>query len=141
MKQCALESLTERSFHLDWQRIFFLVRRLPHPCARGRSFASYVHVSKSCHTDADICEEWQPDDWSDSEGEDEVGSDPIQVLEKKLAATQKQLEHYRIFAGSVLAGSPGASSSGSKPAQRDDDTHYFDSYAENGMHTSFPFLP
>ncbi|KAF4577438.1 Protein arginine N-methyltransferase 3-like C2H2 zinc finger domain-containing protein [Pleurotus pulmonarius] len=78
--------------------------------------------------------QWQPDDWSDSEDEDEVGSDPIQVLEKKLAATQKQLEHYRIFAGSVLAAPLEASSSGSKPAQRDDDTHYFDSYAENDIH-------
>ncbi|KAJ3551879.1 hypothetical protein NP233_g12999 [Leucocoprinus birnbaumii] len=78
------------------------------------------------------------DDWSD-EDEDEETRDPnkkIRALEKKLALAQQSLLEYRQFMRQKLDipnTNEAGSSSSTKPT-RDDDTHYFSSYAENDIH-------
>lgn len=79
-------------------------------------------------------------DWSDSEDEDSL-VDPnrkIQILEKKLLAAQQNLVQYRDFVTKKLNAS-GLSDvlsvsgpSQEAPPARDDDSHYFESYGENG---------
>lgn len=99
--------------------------------------------------------EIEPDDWSDSD-EDEEFEKPeppkdlpsatrrIQALQRKLEQAKKDLLYYRQFVSERLnlAGltdevkKSDASSSSTHVAVplRDDDSHYFQSYAENGMH-------
>ncbi|KAH6912597.1 arginine N-methyltransferase 3 [Coprinopsis sp. MPI-PUGE-AT-0042] len=99
-----------------------LLRRLPLQSSVIPSHHNYAEVS--------------PNDWSDDEDENEPPTDPskhIQWLEKKLVATQLQLKEYhqlltkRLDAEDVKGGD-------AKPSARDDDTHYFQSYAENDIH-------
>jgi protein arginine N-methyltransferase 3 len=91
--------------------------------------------------------EFQPDeDWSESEeGESASRNAPtdlpsairrIRALEKRLADAKQDLADYRAFVGkqlnfSLLTEAIGDSSSGPAPP-RDDDSHYFESYGENG---------
>ncbi|KAF5360411.1 hypothetical protein D9756_004931 [Leucocoprinus leucothites] len=77
------------------------------------------------------------DDWSD-EDEDEADtpdtSKKIKALEKKLSLAQQSLLEYRQFMQQNLgvpANEEASPSNTSKPPC-DDDTHYFNSYAENG---------
>ncbi|RXW22484.1 hypothetical protein EST38_g3361 [Candolleomyces aberdarensis] len=75
------------------------------------------------------------DDWSDSEDEEDEPTDPVKKahwLEKKLAlAHQKVAEYQALLYQRLDVGSP---SEEIKAKPRDDDTHYFDSYAENDIH-------
>jgi protein arginine N-methyltransferase 3 len=80
----------------------------------------------------------QSDDWSDSDAE---GGCPdtnhrIQILEKKLAAATQNLADYRNFISERFQVSPLIEaineSSTTKAPSRDDDSHYFRSYDENG---------
>ncbi|KAG2009785.1 arginine N-methyltransferase 3 [Coprinopsis cinerea AmutBmut pab1-1] len=76
------------------------------------------------------------DDWSDDEDSPSPPSDPIkkvQWLEKKLAAAQEQVAEYRRFLKSRLEADE-KSTEPEQPPKRDDDTHYFQSYAENDIH-------
>lgn len=83
----------------------------------------------------------QSDDWSDSE--DESGEPDvhrrIRILENKLASAKKDLVDYRNFVrdrlnvSSLIEGINDPSSSTPPAPARDDDTHYFRSYDENGM--------
>ncbi|TFK27687.1 arginine N-methyltransferase 3 [Coprinopsis marcescibilis] len=75
------------------------------------------------------------DDWSDSDDDDSPPTEPVKRinwLEAKLAAAQQNLQTYkdllnnRIVSGDRLPEI-------AKPT-RDDDTHYFQSYAENDIH-------
>lgn len=79
-------------------------------------------------------------DWSDSEDEDAF-VDPnrkIQLLEKKLLAAQQNLAQYKDFVSEKLNASSlsellsGSGASQEVPQARDDDSHYFESYSENG---------
>jgi type I protein arginine methyltransferase len=83
----------------------------------------------------------QPDDWTDSEDEGNSNANPsrrIQTLEHKLAQVQQDFVECRKLISQKLdiksliesQNDPGPSSAA---PSRDDDTHYFDSYAENGM--------
>ncbi|KAF9046251.1 protein arginine N-methyltransferase [Panaeolus papilionaceus] len=81
------------------------------------------------------------DDWSDSEDEDAVSRDPsrkIKALEKKLALAQQSLADYRALVTEKLdltrAINEVKESSEEAAPSRDDDTHYFDSYAQNDIH-------
>ncbi|TRM62093.1 S-adenosyl-L-methionine-dependent methyltransferase [Schizophyllum amplum] len=72
------------------------------------------------------------DEWSD----DEESADPsrkIRALENKLAQAQRELAEYRSIVNRQLDLDTVRTEEPSKPA-RDDDTHYFDSYAENDIH-------
>ncbi|KAG6890579.1 hypothetical protein C0992_000397 [Termitomyces sp. T32_za158] len=81
----------------------------------------------------------QPDDWSDDD-EDSVQTDPvrrIRTLEQKLALAKQSLNEYRAFLAKDL--DLGGSLDVTLPSKadisaRDDDTHYFKSYAENDIH-------
>jgi type I protein arginine methyltransferase len=80
--------------------------------------------------------ETQQDDWSESD--DENSSDPakkIKALEEKLAQSQAEFARYREAVTQKLdflqSDDPSASGSGK---ERDDDTHYFDSYGQNDIH-------
>ena len=64
----------------------------------------------------------------------------IRALEKRLADAKQDLADYRTFVGerlnlSHLTEATDDSSSGSM-LPRDDDSHYFDSYNENGKYSS-----
>ncbi|KAG6902411.1 hypothetical protein C0995_000337 [Termitomyces sp. Mi166 len=85
----------------------------------------------------------QPDDWSDSdEEEDAAKTDPvrrIKILERKLALAKQSLDEYRAFVAKKLdvgdsLDAPLQLASSQTAAPRDDDTHYFKSYAENDIH-------
>lgn len=72
------------------------------------------------------------DDWSDSEDEDAATSDPAKrsrILEKNLALAQAKIAEYQklLYQRLDIGGTEEI-----KGKVRDDDTHYFDSYAENG---------
>jgi protein arginine N-methyltransferase 3 len=93
----------------------------------------------------------EADDWSDEEdffSSDEQPAPPadlptalrrIELLEKKLAQSHKDMAEYRALVGqqfdagrlAEIVNEPGPSSAAG-PTQRDDDTHYFSSYCENG---------
>ncbi|KAG5352943.1 hypothetical protein C0989_011848 [Termitomyces sp. Mn162] len=86
--------------------------------------------------------EVQLDDWSDDEEEDAAKTDPvrrIKTLEQKLALAKQSLDEYRAFVakkldlGNSLDAPLQAEPSQTTAPDRDDDTHYFKSYAENGM--------
>jgi protein arginine N-methyltransferase 3 len=94
------------------------------------------------------------DDWSDDEdffSTDELPEPPsdlpialrrIEHLERKLSQANQDMSEYRAFVGqqfdagrlAEIVNEPGPSSAGQTP--RDDDSHYFSSYSENG--TSYP---
>ncbi len=98
--------------------------------------------------------EIEPDDWSDSDEEVDQGNieEPkdlsaanrqIKALQRNLQQAKQDLVYYRQFVSERLnlAGvtdelQKGEGPSGSKDAAppRDDDSHYFQSYAENGRH-------
>lgn len=83
------------------------------------------------------------DEWSDDDDEEAASTDVvsdlpgairrIRTLEKKLANAKQDLTDYRAFVGERLNATEIADdpSPASIPA-RDDDSHYFDSYGENG---------
>ncbi|KAJ2919153.1 hypothetical protein MD484_g1262, partial [Candolleomyces efflorescens] len=79
------------------------------------------------------------DDWSDSEDEEDEPTDPVKKahwLEKKLALAQQKVAEYQSLLYKRLdVENP---SEEIKPKPRDDDTHYFDSYAENGEFQTRP---
>ncbi|KAI0693848.1 protein arginine N-methyltransferase [Cerioporus squamosus] len=101
--------------------------------------------------------EIEPDDWTDSDEEEELlkpetpqdlatATRRIQALQRKLEQAKKDLIYYRQFVSERLnlAGltdelkkSDEASSSSTHVAVplRDDDSHYFQSYAENDIHS------
>jgi len=84
-----------------------------------------------------------PDDGSDSDSDVEQGSatDPnhrIHVLERKLANAKNELNDYRALVGERLNLLPSLVESVDEPSsstavRRDDDSHYFKSYEENGV--------
>lgn len=91
--------------------------------------------------------EFQPDDnWSDSDEEGGSSKDltpdlpsavrRIRALEKKLADSKRDLVDYRAFVGERLnlasLSEAIAESDSTSRAVRDDDSHYFESYGENG---------
>ena len=100
--------------------------------------------------------EIEPDEWSDSDEEVEqdkidepkdlaAAQRQIKALQRNLQQAKQDLIYYRQFVGERLnlAGlsdelQKGEGPSGSKTAAppRDDDSHYFQSYAENGRHIS-----
>ncbi|PCH40423.1 arginine N-methyltransferase 3 [Wolfiporia cocos MD-104 SS10] len=91
----------------------------------------------------------QSGDWSDSD-DDEAAPAPtdlasatrrIQALERKLQQAKRDLAEYRILIGERLgdvgfADAPESSSSHYIAPLRDDDTHYFSSYAYNDIHAT-----
>lgn len=87
-------------------------------------------------------------DWSDSEDEEEQSTNPsrrIIALEKKLAKAKQDLIDYHKFVSDQLNVSTlvqainDPSSSELSTATRDDDSHYFESYAANGSFLSLSF--
>jgi hypothetical protein len=79
------------------------------------------------------------DDWTDSEDEDssgKEGDEKIKMLEKKLASVRQSFADYRAMVteklGLTKTLGDGILDSSSR-RERDDDTHYFKSYEENGM--------
>lgn len=92
-----------------------------------------------------ISSEVQPDDWSDSDDEDPKTTDPvkrIQTLERKLALAKKDFVDYRELVSQkmnlkeLLESHTEAEAGHSQltPTVRDDDSHYFKSYGENGSY-------
>lgn len=96
--------------------------------------------------------EIEPDDWSDSDEEDEAQTSQapqdlaaatrrMQALQRKLQQAKHDLVYYRQFVSERLnlAGladelkKPDSLSTQVAVPLRDDDSHYFQSYAENGM--------
>ncbi|EGN97901.1 hypothetical protein SERLA73DRAFT_91051 [Serpula lacrymans var. lacrymans S7.3] len=99
--------------------------------------------------------QFQSDDWSDEE-EDLDASQPavtppdlassirrIKLLERKLADAQQDLVDYRTLVNQkldvtrladIVADAPSSSQATSQPSKRDDDSHYFQSYADNDIH-------
>ena len=88
--------------------------------------------------------EFQEESWSDSEDESETKKDPIrriQALEKKLALVKQDFADYRsLISQNVTVANLLDATADSDPnhpaaaavSARDDDTHYFQSYGENG---------
>ncbi|KAL1744070.1 S-adenosyl-L-methionine-dependent methyltransferase [Schizophyllum fasciatum] len=72
------------------------------------------------------------DEWSDAE-DSEDPSRKIRALEAKLAQAQRELMEYRSIVNRQLDLDSVRTEEPAKPP-RDDDTHYFDSYAENDIH-------
>lgn len=114
---------------------------------------SYFYIFTKFHsfTRTLLYQEFQSDDWTDSEPEDAEGtlattlSDPrrasqhVRRLEEKLAASRQELKDYRKlvegrfdFSKLVEQVNEPQTSADSQPPPRDDDSHYFRSYAENG---------
>lgn len=81
--------------------------------------------------------EFNSEEWSDSD-DDETVSDParrIAALEKKLTRAKQEFDEYRSVISQRLNISTlmeDAGPSAPIPNARDDDTHYFQSYGENG---------
>ncbi|CAK5274435.1 unnamed protein product [Mycena citricolor] len=79
----------------------------------------------------------EPEDWSDSDAES--STDPvkrIRALERKLAAAQQDLIDYRQLVSKqldvpALIAAVNEPTAAGKAPTRDDDSHYFQSYAEN----------
>ena len=80
----------------------------------------------TCATVLEVNEEW-----SDSEDSEDPAR-KIRALENKLAQAQHELMEYRAIVNRQLDLDTVRAEEPAKPP-RDDDTHYFDSYAENGM--------
>lgn len=89
-------------------------------------------------------ESYSPD-WTDSDEEEEEedfnSMDPtrkVKVLEKKLALAKQSLDDYRALVAEKLnvskevASPEDLSSNVGSSSERDDDTHYFESYGSNG---------
>ncbi|CAK5262346.1 unnamed protein product [Mycena citricolor] len=82
----------------------------------------------------------EPEDWSDSDAES--STDPvkrIRALERKLAAAQQDLIDYRQLVSKqldvpALIAAVNEPTAAGKAPTRDDDSHYFQSYAENDIH-------
>ncbi|KAF9450547.1 protein arginine N-methyltransferase [Macrolepiota fuliginosa MF-IS2] len=79
------------------------------------------------------------DDWSDDDNENANGQDlnkKLRALEKKLILAQQSLLEYRNLVQQKLdlPIMDDAGPSGSSQPPRDDDAHYFDSYAGNDIH-------
>lgn len=76
------------------------------------------------------------DNWSDDSDEEEAGSDPakrVKLLERKLAQSQRDLAEYRqLISQRIDIASLLQEDENIQVKPRDDDTHYFNSYAENG---------
>ncbi|KAL0960565.1 hypothetical protein HGRIS_005602 [Hohenbuehelia grisea] len=81
----------------------------------------------------------QSDDWSDSDVDEPSNPEQhIKLLQKRLDSARKDFSDYRAFVSQKLdlpalrevINEP----STSQPKPRDDDTHYFDSYAANDIH-------
>ena len=75
------------------------------------------------------------EEWSDSEDSEDPAR-KIRALENKLAQAQRELMEYRAIVNRQLDLDTVRAEEPAKPP-RDDDTHYFDSYAENGMRCDF----
>ena len=108
--------------------------------------ASAVHLTPSPEIQPDDCE------WSDEDGADVTSKKPsnlqeanraIHALQQKLQKAQQDLVDYRSFVserlnltslGEALKETASTSSSSTHIAAplRDDDSHYFQSYGENG---------
>jgi protein arginine N-methyltransferase 3 len=89
-----------------------------------------------------MCKEFQPDEWSDSEDEGAAAKDPtlrIRALEEKLALVKQDFADYRSLISQklnvpALLDAVIDQDSDHPPVKtRDDDTHYFESYGENGL--------
>ncbi|KAI5827087.1 S-adenosyl-L-methionine-dependent methyltransferase [Schizophyllum commune Tattone D] len=72
------------------------------------------------------------EEWSDSEDSEDPAR-KICALENKLAQAQRELMEYRAIVNRQLDLDTVRAEEPAKPP-RDDDTHYFDSYAENDIH-------
>lgn len=71
------------------------------------------------------------DDWSDDDALDGNLEKKIQMLENDLALAQQSLLEHRNYVKQRLD-LPTTEEAGPSQTVRDDDKHYFDSYAENG---------
>lgn len=90
----------------------------------------------------DIHLESTSDDWSDEDDEEEP-TDPdrkIKALEKRLATARQSLEDYRSMVAdklNVKNDLDDVSAPAGAPPQRDDDSHYFESYGANGVCSTY----
>jgi protein arginine N-methyltransferase 3 len=89
-----------------------------------------------------MCIEFPGDEWSDSEDEGTTTKDSarrIQALEQKLALVKQDFADYHSLIGqklnvpALLDAVTDQDSEHPFATARDDDTHYFESYDENGM--------
>lgn len=162
-----IASYTIGSICLDWVRRLLQFRRVPEACSRGRPATSFVYsIFPERYVHEPTPPEIVPDD-SDSEDEEETGRPEapkdlpaatrrIAALQRKLEQSKQDLVYYRGFVSERLnlAGladelkEPTAASTSTHAAVplRDDDSHYFQSYAENGQQrslsdTRFVFIP
>lgn len=113
-------------------------------------------TSRAAQSDA-LSSELTSTDWSSSDEDEpsgsaqtdlEVANRRIRALERKLQKAQQDLNDYRAFVGERLGRSrlvaaleePPASASSTHIAAplRDDDSHYFQSYGENGERSPAP---
>ncbi|KAJ3759216.1 S-adenosyl-L-methionine-dependent methyltransferase [Lentinula raphanica] len=85
--------------------------------------------------------QYQPDSWTDSEDESSLlTEDRIRKLQQKLAQTQRDFEEYRKLVthrfnlGQIDEPSAEGPSNTVLPPERDDDSHYFESYGANDIH-------
>ncbi|KAJ6455461.1 protein arginine N-methyltransferase [Mycena sanguinolenta] len=82
----------------------------------------------------------QPEDWSDSDGDDTDPAKRIIALEKRLSAAKQDLADYRALVNkqldisTLIAAVNEPSHSTQTPPARDDDSHYFQSYEANDIH-------
>jgi protein arginine N-methyltransferase 3 len=73
--------------------------------------------------------DFDDDDWTD----DGVAGPSTQALDRELEAARKQIAHLQSLVQAAIAPDEEARVKGKGKVGRDDDTHYFDSYAENGV--------
>ena len=80
------------------------------------------------------------EDWSDSdeeEGSDQQPTQRIRLLEKKLVKAKRELADYQHFISeqlnvASLVDTVRNADQPTTPPSQDDDSHYFESYGENG---------
>lgn len=102
-----------------------------------REFICSEFPKTKCKDLKQLSEASLADDWSDDDEDDVDVRDPskqIRVLEKKLTLAQRSLLEYRQLVQQKLdLKSNEESPSNTVKTTCDDDTHYFNSYAENGV--------
>ena len=90
------------------------------------------------------------DDWSDSDDETPASGDQtslqkrIKILQRKLQQSKADMAEYQALISQRLDLSGLKEDTGNNvagPSARDDDTHYFQSYEENGMTSSAQRTP
>lgn len=111
------------------------------PVLKDDPFIRKFHSDNDRHNSRSkyIPTEMPSDDWTDSEGVDLSGNEEdakIKILEKKLTSVRQNFADYRAMVTEKICSTYNLDDNDhdiSVKTERDDDTHYFESYEANGM--------